>query len=210
MNNISNNPSKYGDLSPTAYADGLGRQQFMDMGIHELWPQIPRIAGPAYTVKCPPGDNLMLHAAIYRAKPGDVMVVEAGNCDYAMAGGNVCAIAQKRGITGFVIDGVIRDIAEVRDARFPVFARGCIAKPGVKETLGSLAITIHCGGVTVSPGDMVIADEEGIAVVPCDRLEAVYKIAKARTDKDNAQSLEDWAAAHQARIERFLMEKGFD
>lgn len=201
--------SRYSDLSPTAYADGLNREQFMDLGIHELWPQIPRIAGPAYTVKCPPGDNLMLHAAIYRANPGDVIVVEAGNGDYAMAGGNVCAIAQKRGITGFIIDGAIRDIAEVREARFPVFARGCIPKPGVKETLGSLNVTIDCGGVQVSPGDMVIADEEGIAVVPCDHLEAVYQIAKKRTDKDNAQSLESWATAHQAKIERLLHEKGF-
>ncbi|MEL6939622.1 MAG: RraA family protein [Cyanobacteria bacterium J06598_1] len=201
--------SKFRAISPTAYADGLPRSQFIHLAIHELWPQIPRIAGPAYTVRCPPGDNLMLHAAIYRAAPGDVIVVKAGDSDYAMSGGNVCAIAQQRGITGFIIDGAIRDIAEVREARFPVFARGCIAKPGVKETLGDLQTTITCGGVQVSPKDMIIADEEGIAVIPYNDLEAVWQIAKERTDKDAAQSLEDWATNHQAKIERLLKEKGF-
>ncbi|MEM9090571.1 MAG: RraA family protein [Cyanobacteria bacterium P01_F01_bin.53] len=200
--------AKY-NLSPTAYADGLGREQFMDMGIRELWPQIPRMVGPAYTVRCAPGDNLMLHAAIYRAQPGDVIVVEAGCHDYAVSGGNVCAIAQKRGLAGFVVDGVIRDIVEVRAARFPVFARGCVPKPGIKETLGDLQSQVTCGGVIVSPGDMVIADEEGIAVVPYDRLESVWQIAQDRADKDAAQSLEDWGRAHQARIEKILSEKGF-
>ncbi|MEO1523501.1 MAG: RraA family protein, partial [Cyanobacteria bacterium J06633_2] len=113
-------------LSPTAYADALGREQFMDMSIHEMWPRIPRIAGPAYPVSCPPGDNLMLHAAIYRATPGSIVVINAGDVDYAVSGGNVCAIAQRRGIAGFVVDGVIRDVAEVREAAFPVFARGAM------------------------------------------------------------------------------------
>ena len=151
----------------------------------------------------------MLHAALYRAKPGDIVVVEAGSNDYAVAGGNVCAIAQKRGIAGFVIDGVIRDVAEVREARFPVFARGCIPKPGVKERLGDLNVPVACGGVWVSPGDMVIADEEGIAVVPHTRLAEVWQIAKARADKDEATSLEDWARSHQSRIEALLKQKGF-
>ena len=201
--------TKYQSISPTAYADGLGREQFMDIGIRELWPQIPRIAGSAYTVQCVPGDNLMLHAAIYRAAPGDIIVVEAGNSDYAMSGGNVCAIAQKRGIAGFVIDGAIRDIAEVREAKFPVFARGCAPKPGEKAQLGELQKPILCGGVNVFPGDIVIADEEGIAVVPHQDAEAVWKIAKARTEIDAAQTLEAWESAHHAKIERLLSEKGF-
>ncbi len=200
---------KYIDFSPTAYADGLGREQFMDIGLREIWPQIPRIAGPAYTARCAPGDNLMLHAAIYRAQPGDVIVVEAGDSDYAMCGGNVCAIAQKRGIAGFVIDGAVRDISEIRAARFPVFARGCIPIPGVKETLGSLCVPVVCGGVRVSPGDIIVADEEGIAVVPTAQKEEIWQIAKSRTEKDAAQSLEDWAIAHQRKVEKILAEKGF-
>ena len=199
----------YAAFSPTAYADALARSQFMDIGIRELWPQIPRIAGPAYTVRCAPGDNLMLHAAIYRASPGDVIVVEAGSSDYAVSGGNVCAIAQKRGIAGFVIDGVIRDIAEVREARFPVFARGCMPKPGVKETLGSLQVSITCGGVQISPNDIVVADEEGIAVIPSADRESVWTIAKNRTEQDAAISLEEWEKAHQQKIERLLAQKNF-
>lgn len=202
-------PLDYASLSPTAYADALPRSQFVDIGIRELWPQIPRIAGPAYTARCAPGDNLMLHAAIYRANPGDIIVVEAGSNDYAVSGGNVCAIAQQRGIAGFVVDGVIRDLAEVRDAKFPVFARGCIPKPGVKETLGSLQIPVTCGGVQVHPNDIIVADEEGIAVIPSARQRDVWAIAKDRTEQDAATSLEDWERSHRQKIKTILEKKGF-
>src|SRR6476620_562529 len=92
-------------ISPTDFADVLTRKNVMDIGIRGLWQDISRIAGPAFTVRCAPGDNLMLHAAIYRAPAGSVIVVESADLNYAVAGGNVCAVAQKRGILGFVIDG---------------------------------------------------------------------------------------------------------
>ena len=201
---------KFGAISPTAYADALGREHFMDMGIREMWPQIPRLVGPAYPVSCPPGDNLMLHAAIYRAAPGSVIVVQAGNVDYAVSGGNVCAIAQKRGIAGFVVDGVIRDIAEVREAKFPVFARGVMPTPGKKKGPGTLNQAITCGGVQVFPGDIVVADEEGIVVVPTAQRETTWEIAKQRADNDATQSLETWEASHRAKIDRILAEIGFN
>jgi len=125
-----NDTTGFAGIPPTTLADVLGREQVMDIGIRPLWTPTPRIAGPAFTVKCPPGDNLMLHAAIYRAAPGSVVVVESGDLDYALAGGNVCAIAQRNGIAAFVLDGLIRDLAEVRDMGFPVFARGVIPIPG--------------------------------------------------------------------------------
>ncbi|RZM79485.1 RraA family protein [Leptolyngbya iicbica] len=206
-----NDYSKFAAISPTSYADaGLGRSQFMDMGIREMWPRIPRIAGPAYTVSCPPGDNLMLHAAIYRAEPGAVIVVQAGDLDYAMSGGNVCATAQARGIAGFVIDGVIRDVAEVREAGFAVFARGLSPVPGKKQALGTLNQPITCGGVQVHPGDMVVADEEGIAVIPAERQADIWLSAKQRMDKDTAQSLAEWKANHHAKIEQILQSLGFE
>ena len=202
--------SNYAELSPTTYADALlGREQFMDMGIREMWPQMPRIAGPAYTVSCAPGDNLMLHAAIYRAEPGSIIVVKAGDVDYAMAGGNVCATAQKRGIAGFVIDGVIRDVAEVRQAQFPVFARGAMPIPGKKDGPGTLQNTIICGGVQVTPGDIVVADEEGIAVIPAAQQTSIWEIAKRRFEKDEARSLEEWELDHRAKVEKNLKESGF-
>ncbi|MEO0457929.1 MAG: RraA family protein [Cyanobacteria bacterium P01_A01_bin.114] len=204
------NYSKFGEISPTAYADALGREQFMDMGIREMWPRIPRLAGPAYPVSCAPGDNLMLHAAIYRAPAGSVIVVQAGDVDYAVSGGNVCAIAQKRGIAGFIVDGVIRDVAEVREYQFPVFARGAMPIPGKKQGPGTLNKPIICGGVWVYPGDVAIADEEGIAIVPIAQQAEVWEIAKHRADRDTAQSLEDWETSHRAKIDRILADIGFD
>jgi regulator of RNase E activity RraA len=82
-----NDTTGFANISPTTLADVLGREQVMDIGIRPLWTPVPRVAGPAFTVRCPPGDNLMLHAAIYRAQPGAVIVVEAGDVDHAVAGG---------------------------------------------------------------------------------------------------------------------------
>ena len=158
----------------------------------------------------PPGDNLMLHAAIYRAAPGSVIVVKAGDVDYAVSGGNVCAIAQKRGIAGFVVDGVIRDVAEVRECNFPVFARGVMPIPGKKQGPGTLNQPITCGGVRVLPGDIVVADEEGIVVVPIAQQETAWAIAKQRSDRDAAQSLAEWETNHRAKIDRILTEMGWE
>ncbi len=206
-----NDYSQFAAISPTSYADaGLGREQFMDMGMREMWPRMPRIAGPAYTVSCPPGDNLMLHAAIYRAEPGSVIVVQAGDLDYAMSGGNVCATAQMRGLAGFVIDGVIRDVAEVREAGFAVFARGTSPVPGKKKALGTLNQSITCGGVQVNPGDIVVADEEGIAVIPAAHQADIWTLAKQRMDQDAAQSLAEWKANHHAKIGEMLQTLGFE
>jgi regulator of RNase E activity RraA len=203
------NASRFQKLSPTTLADVLSRDRVMDIGIRPLWQGMPRVAGPAFPVRCAPGDNLMLHAAIYRAAPGSVIVVEAGDVDYAVAGGNVCAVAQKRGIAAFVVDGVIRDLAETRDNRFPVFARGVIPIPGGKDVIGVLNGPVRCGGVQVGPGDMVVADEEGIVVVPAAKLEAVLQSAQARAAKDEAETLESWEASHRAKIEEILRKKGF-
>jgi len=200
--------SAFAALSPTTLADALDKAHVMDFGIRPLWQPIPRIAGPAYPVRCAPGDNLMLHAAIYRATRGSVIVVEAGDTDYAVAGGNVCAIAQRRGIAGFVVDGVIRDLAEVRAERFPVFARGVSPIPGGKSVPGVLNGTVCCGGVSVSPGDMVVADEEGIVVVHARELVTVLAAAQARAAADAAQTLDEWEAAHHARIDAILRDKG--
>ena len=195
-------------ISPCEYADGLGREQFVDFSIKPLWANMPRIAGPAFTVKCAPGDHLSLHAAIYEASVGDVIVVEA-DPNYALAGGNVCAIAQQRGIAGFVVDGVIRDLAQVREISFPVFARGVIPKPGAKTHIFPFNEVIHCGGAKVNGGDIVIADEEGIAIVPKASAEQVYAIAKARTDKDAATSIDDWQMEHQQKVQSIVQKLGY-
>ena len=200
--------ASFAKLSPTTICDVLTRDRVMDIGIRPLWPGMERVAGPAYPVRCPPGDNLMLHAAIYRAQPGSIIVAQGGDHDYALAGGNVCAVAQKRGVVAFVLDGVIRDVAESRARRFPVFARGVMPFPGARDAVGVLNGPIRCGGVDVRPGDIVVADEEGIVVVPSARADEVLKAAQARAAKDEAQTLEEWEAAHRARIEEILRKKG--
>ncbi|MGB3725256.1 MAG: RraA family protein [Glaciecola sp.] len=188
-----------GNLSPCDYADALRREQFMHYTIRPLHSNMSRISGPAYTVKCEPGDHLMLHAAVYAAKPGDIIVAQADD-NFALAGGNVCAIAMQRGIAGFVIDGVIRDLAEVRQMGFPVFAKGVIPKPGKKASAHSMQIDIVCGGAKVCPGDIIVADEEGIAVIDQNQVKQAYDIALARAQKDASMSLAQWQENHQSVV----------
>ncbi|MER7919489.1 MULTISPECIES: RraA family protein [unclassified Streptomyces] len=198
------------DIPTTTLADLLGVEQVMDIGIRPLWGPVPRLVGPAFTVSCPPGDNLMLHAAVHRAAPGSVIVVESGDLRYALAGGNVCAVAQRRGIAGFVADGVIRDLAEVRELGFPVFARGIVPIPGVKEVTTPFGRAVRCAGVLVGAGDVVVADEEGVVAVPAARAGDLLTAARARLAQEAAQTLDDWERAHRTRIEEILRARGFE
>ena len=196
-------------LPTTAISDVIDLSSVMRYAIRPLWPDISRIAGPAFTVRTARHDNLMLHAAIYRAEPGDVIVVEAGDDSMAVAGGNVCAIAQKRGVAGFIVDGVIRDIGESRAKGFPLFARGRSPIPAGKEGPGEINHPIRCGGVVVHPGDIVVADDEGIVVVPLAQAAEVLKTAEAKAAADAAESLDDWERKHRARVESTLQAKGY-
>ncbi|WP_042378213.1 RraA family protein [Streptacidiphilus melanogenes] len=206
MNTIND----FADLSPTTLADVLGADQVMDLGIRPLYAPMDRLAGPAFTVSCQPGDNLMLHAAIHRAEPGSVIVVDAGgDLRYALAGGNVCAVAQRRGIAGFVLDGVIRDLAEIRAMGFPVLARGVVPVPGSKAVARPLGHPVVCGGVTVHAGDVVVADEEGVVVTPGARVAETLAAARAKVAKEAAQTLDDWQADHRARVDALLAKAGF-
>ncbi|WP_328830121.1 RraA family protein [Streptomyces sp. NBC_00252] len=200
---------EFQDVPTTTLADLLGHAQVLDLGIRSLWTPVPRLAGPAFTVRCPPGDNLMLHAAIHRAAPGSVVVVESGDVEYALAGGNVCAVAQRRGIAGFVVDGMIRDVGEVREAGFPVFGRGVVPIPGVKKAVLPLNERVRCGGVAVDPGDVVVADEDGVVVVPGARRAEVLAGARERLAKEAGESLDAWEAAHRARVDEPLRAGGF-
>ncbi len=200
----------FGEIPTTVLGDILGREQAMASSIRPLWPPTGRVTGPAFTVACAPGDSLMLHAAIYRAAPGSVLVVESGDLDYAVAGGNVCAVAQRRGVAALVVDGVIRDLAEVRNSGFPVFARGVVPVAGVKTVASPLNRPVRCGGVTVRAGDIVVADDDGVMVVPRDRGEQVLRDARARLAREADQTLDAWETDHRARIDKILAERGFD
>jgi len=196
----------YRELATTDYGNILGRECFLDFAIHALWEGMDRIAGPAFTVQLAPGDNLMLHAAIYEAPQNSILVIDGVDTRYAVAGGNVCAVAKGRGILGFVIDGVIRDLAEIEELNFPVFAKGVFPVPGGKKVYAELAQPITCGGVRVHTGDLVVADREGIVCIPRDKAAAVFDRAQERADRESRQSLEDWQRDHQKKIAQAIQE----
>lgn len=197
------------DVASTALAELVDVDRVLDPAIHPLWSGTPRVLGPAYAVRCLPGDQLLLHAAIYRAAPGSVIVVESGGSPLAVAGGNVCAVAQRNGIAGFVVDGFIRDLAEVRERGFPVFARGVFPKPGGKKHAGPVG-EATVGGVHIRTGDLVLADEEGIVAVPADQAQDLLATAEEKAAKESAQTLDQWEATHRERITRALREAGDD
>jgi regulator of RNase E activity RraA len=121
----------------------------------------------------------------------------------------VCAIAQQRGVVAMIIDGLVRDIGEIRDLQFPVYARGVFPVPAAKEIIYPFNQSIKCGGVVVNAGDIIVADEDGIAVIPKAQLDHVYAKGKARTDKDAAMDLRQWEKQHSQKIAAKLQELGF-
>ncbi|MDD3344289.1 MAG: RraA family protein [Sulfurospirillaceae bacterium] len=196
--------TKFAEFAPTDYAGALKKEHFMDCGMHALWQNMPRISGPAFTVKLNAGDHLMFHAAIYEAPAGSIIVADSGSMDFAVSGGNVSAIAQKNGIVGFIVDGVIRDIKEVREAKFPIYARGVMPIPGMKKAILPLNQPITCGGINVNPGDIIVADEEGIAVIPKNEAQSIYAKTKEKVEKEAKISLEEWEKAHRQKINEML------
>lgn len=194
---------KYAEFSPCDYAGPLKRESFMDAGIKELWPRIPRISGPAFTVEMVGGENLSLHRAIYEAPEGSIIVAQSNTMDYAVIGGNVALIAKKRGIRGFVIDGLVRDIGEIRENKVSIFGRGVIPMPGGKKNAVPVNIPIIAGGISVNPGDIIVADEEGVAVIPKDNAEEIYYQTKTNVEKEKELSFEQWADNHKEKIDSF-------
>jgi regulator of RNase E activity RraA len=196
---------KYIAVSTCDLADALPRSQFMNYAIHPLWSDMPRFAGRAYTVSCAPGDHLMVHKAIYEAEPGDILVIK-GDPKYAVSGGNVCAIAQKNGITGFIVEGVVRDIEEVQALAFPIHALGLCPKPGAKKVLSPERQTVSVGGVLVAHGDIIVADQDGVAVIPQVNAENTLELAKKRHIKDAVQTIDEWEANHFASVQKIIAE----
>lgn len=194
---------KFADFSPCDYAGPLKRESFMDSGIRELWTGIPRISGPAFTVEMVAGENLALHRAIYEAPVGSVIVAQSNTVDYSVIGGNVALIAKKRGITGFVIDGTVRDIAEIRENEVAIFGRGVLPMPGGKKNAVPVNVPITAGGIAVNPGDVIVADEEGVVVIPKDKAQEIYEQTKANVEKERAMTFEQWADNHKNKIDSF-------
>jgi regulator of RNase E activity RraA len=149
-------------------SDALNRLYALDASITCQTDKGHRLCGPACTVHVFPGDNLMVHKALDIAKPGDVVVVDAHGVRgmNAVLGDIVCTKAKHRGIAGFIVDGLVRDMPGIEDLDFPVFARGTTPVGPLHRGPGEINCSIACGGVVVNPGDVVVADISGIVVVP--------------------------------------------
>lgn len=139
------------------------------------------VAGTALTVKAVPGDNLIIHKAITVAEPGDVLVIDGdGYTGTAYLGELMCASCRAQGLAGVVIDGAIRDRADVAEMGFPLYARGVHPQGPFKQDPGSINVTVSCGGVSVDPGDVVVGDGDGVSVVPAEDAEAVLEAAREK------------------------------
>lgn len=143
--------------------------------------------GVALTVRTRPGDNLMVHKAIDLAAPGDVIVVDAaGVLEQAIIGDIMTSHAARRGVAGFVIDGAIRDAAEIAARPFPVYARGATHRGPYKNGPGEINVPVSIGGMVVRPGDIVVGDADGVVAVPQADAEAVLAAAREQKKKEDA------------------------
>lgn len=146
------------------------------------------LAGPALTVKARPGDNLMLHYALNIAEPGDVIVVDAGgDLSNALIGEMMVAYAVKRGVAGIVINGAIRDAANIGAGDFPLFAAGISHRGPYKDGPGEINVPIALDGMVIEPGDLIIGDDDGLLCVPYDHVAEVYDRAAAKHAAEEKQ-----------------------
>lgn len=172
-------------LLPTGnVCDANGKVGNMDSGLKPVDPRC-KMAGPAVTVRGHPGDNLVLHKAIYAAAPGSVLVMDVrGFTEAGPFGGIMGTACLERGIAGVVIDGACRDANELQDMGLPVFVRALNPGGTVKESLGPINETVQCGGVSVRPGDIIVGDRDGIVVVAQEVAAQVLERALAIFDKE--------------------------
>jgi 4-hydroxy-4-methyl-2-oxoglutarate aldolase len=172
-------------IPPAIASDCMNRSQSMAARIKPLAPGT-RLTGQARTVSCMVGDNSAVHAALRLIGPGDVLVIAAGGyTETALWGGMLTQVALSRGAMGVVIDGSVRDIAEIREAGFPCFAAAAVPAGPHKGFGGTIDEVIACAGCTVAPGDIILGDDDGIAVVPLGRAEALLTDCRAKIAQED-------------------------
>jgi 4-hydroxy-4-methyl-2-oxoglutarate aldolase len=176
--------------SSAQIADCMQRIGAMDVGIKPIW-RSPRIVGAALTVWCHAGDNLMLHKALSIAAPGDIVVMNTqSNVTNSGFGELVATSAMKIGVRGVIVDGTVRDSEEIEAMKLPVYARGLCPNGCNKDGAGEVGAIIACGGVAVRPGDIIIADRDGVAVVPLDDAAEVAKLVTAQIEREEKRLAE--------------------
>jgi RraA family protein len=170
-----------------------------------------KLAGPAYTVKTAPGDNLLVHKALDAARPGDVIVVDAGGIlDNAIIGELMMSRARQRGVAGIVIWGAIRDSAEIGEGSYPVFAAGVTHRGPYKNGPGEINVPIMMGGMPVNPGDIIVGDADGLVAIPQESAERILASAKSILEKETAAMKQILAGTvDRSWVDKSLKEKGY-
>lgn len=155
----------------------------VDPAIRPVWAGAS-VSGPAYPVECAPGDNLAIHVAMEKAPRGSILVVATGGFVAGYWGEVLTVAAEAAGIAGLVIDGGVRDIAALTARRFPVFTRGVSVRGTIKASVPSIGRPISITGTPVAQGDLVVADDDGVIVIPAQEAEATLSKGQARADKE--------------------------
>lgn len=170
-----------------------------------------KLAGPAFTVKTAAGDNLLVHKALDTARPGDVIVVDAGGfLDNAIIGELMMSRARQRGVAGLVIWGAIRDSAEIGAGNYPVFAAGVSHRGPYKNGPGEINVPVVIGGMVINPGDIIVGDADGLVAVPLELADKILASAKAILAKETAamKQIQD-GTVDRAWVDKALKEKGY-
>jgi 4-hydroxy-4-methyl-2-oxoglutarate aldolase len=165
--------------------EAMGRTGYLGPGIRPVHLGA-RIGGTAVTVVCWPGDNLMIHAAVEQCRPGDILVVTTTSPSADGAFGELLATAlQHRGVRGLVTTGGVRDVADLHAMSFPVFCAVVSAQGTVKATAGAVNVPVSIGGQRIAPGDAIVADDDGVVVVPRAAVARTLSAARSRAEKES-------------------------